>query len=95
MIAEHIKALRDKAGLTQTQLARKLGVTRSCVNAWEMGISSPSTQYLVDLAILFHVSTDYLLGFRTSAVISVDGLEEEDIALLHDMIAHLRKLRQK
>ena len=62
MIAEKVKCLREKSSLTQSALAKKLNVTRSSVNAWEMGISVPSTTLLVELAKLFHVSTDYLLG---------------------------------
>ncbi|MFA7192934.1 MAG: helix-turn-helix transcriptional regulator, partial [Bacilli bacterium] len=42
-IAERIKILRTNASMTQTQLANRLGVTRSSVNAWEMGISIPTT----------------------------------------------------
>lgn len=62
MVADKIKLLREKNNLTQSALAKKLNVTRSSVNAWEMGISVPSTALLVDIAKLFHVSTDYLLG---------------------------------
>ncbi|MDY4231508.1 MAG: helix-turn-helix transcriptional regulator [Candidatus Faecousia sp.] len=47
MIAERIAALREQRHLTQAELAKRLGVTRSSVNAWELGISVPSTQYLV------------------------------------------------
>ena len=47
MIEERIRDLREKGHMTQTALAKKLGITRSSVNAWEMGISVPSTQYLV------------------------------------------------
>ena len=39
MIAERIKTLRETNNLTQSALAKKLNVTRSSVNAWEMGIS--------------------------------------------------------
>ena len=62
MIAEKVKKLREQKGLSQAELARLLGITRSSVNAWEMGISVPSTQYIVDLAGVFDISTDYLLG---------------------------------
>ena len=47
MVAEKIKHLREQQGLTQAELSKRLGITRSSVNAWEMGISVPSTQYLV------------------------------------------------
>ena len=67
MIADKIKLLREKEGLTQTALARELGLTRSSVNAWEMGISVPSTQYVVELALFFGVSSDYLLDINATA----------------------------
>ena len=69
MIYERIKKLREKQGYTQTELAKMLGVTRSCVNAWEMGISVPSTQSLVQLAQIFDISTDYLLGLDVAFAI--------------------------
>ena len=93
MIAERIKELREEKAWTQTELAKILGVTRSCVNAWEMGISVPSTQYVVDLASLFHISTDFLLGVEATASVSVEGLSDEDIQLVHTIIDHLRSHR--
>lgn len=90
MIAERIKYLRERSGMTQTGLAKELGITRSSVNAWEMGISVPSTQYIVELAGLFKVSADYLLGLGGSATISLDGLTESDIQVLHHLVTHLK-----
>ena len=57
MIADKIKQLRTSRDMTQSDLAKKLNITRSSVNAWEMGLSTPSTAYLVELSQLFHVST--------------------------------------
>lgn len=91
MIAERIRALREQADMTQSELARRLGITRSSVNAWEMGISVPSTQYLMRLAEIFQVSTDYLLGRTGMATVSVAGLSEGDIRLVHTIIDHLRR----
>ena len=89
MVADKIKFLREQIGLTQSDLAKKLGITRSSVNAWEMGISVPSTQYVVELAIIFRVSTDYLLGMKTSAAVSVEGLTEADVEMVYALINHL------
>ena len=48
MISDNIKRLRENMGLSQAALARKLGVTRASVNAWEMELSSPTAAYLVE-----------------------------------------------
>ena len=82
MIADKIKLLREKSGMTQAELARKLGVTRSGVNAWEMGITTPSTQYVVELSMLFKVSTDFLLDMPSGVTVSVDGLSDREVASL-------------
>lgn len=86
MIADKIKILREKRGLTQTELAKQLGLTRSGVNAWEMGISVPSTQYIVELAQYFGVSSDYLLGLSDTATVSVEGLNDREIASIIEII---------
>ena len=91
MVADKIKALREQKDMTQTELAKQLGITRSSVNEWEMGISVPSTQYIVELAHIFKVSTDYLLGVDTSATVSVAGLTEKDVQLVHTIISHLKE----
>lgn len=96
MVSERIRQLREDKGLTQAELARRLGITRSSVNAWELGISVPSTQYVVELAEMFKVSTDYVLGLGSTATVSVKGLTEGDIQLVHRLIEHLRgKNREK
>ena len=74
--------------MTQSDLARKLGITRSSVNAWEMGISIPSTQYLVELSQLFRASTDYLLGLESAARLDIEHLTEDEKEI---MFALMRK----
>lgn len=91
MVADKIKALREQNGFTQSDLAKRLGITRSSVNAWEMGISVPSTQYVVELANIFKVSTDFLLGVKSTATVNVEGLSEKDVQLVNAVIAHLRE----
>ena len=78
-LADRIKTLREQAGLTQ-------GLSRSGVNAWEMGLSVPSTQYVVELAKKFEVSTDYLLGMESTSTISVKGLSEKQVSALMQII---------
>ena len=80
MICDKIRTLRDTCGLSQSALAKKIGVTRSAVNAWEMGLSIPTAQYIV--------ATDYLLGLQNSQAIYLDGLTEQEKQLLYAMYGY-------
>lgn len=55
-----IGALREKAGLTKTQLADRLGVDLSTVCKWESGVNKPTADGLLNLADLFHCTIDEL-----------------------------------
>ena len=90
MVADRIKRLREQYGITQSELAKQLGITRSSVNAWEMGISTPSTQYIIELASIFDVSTDFLLGVENTVSINVSGLSDKDIELINSIVIHLK-----
>ena len=77
----------------QAALARKLNVTRSSVNAWEMGIAVPSTAILIEIAQLFHVSTDFLLGLQDTATLDVSELNDSEILLLEKLASYFRSTR--
>lgn len=89
MIAERIKELREQAGLSQSELARKLDVTRSSVNAWELGISAPTTQYVVAMARLFHVTADYLLSLDRQQVLILNDYTPEELSLVYSLVRYI------
>ena len=91
MIANKIIILRENKGLSQKDLADKLGITRSSVNAWEQGISGPSTQYILELANLFEVSTDYLLNFKNDNAINIDGLNDKEVKIILELINYFKQ----
>ena len=59
---EILKALREKKGLTQEQLAKKVMVTRQAVSRWENGETQPNTETLKLLSRVYDVSINTLLG---------------------------------
>jgi len=91
MIADKIKQLRTSCSMTQTDLAKRLNITRSSVNAWEMGISTPSTTYLVELSQLFHVSTDYLLGLENQSSLDISNLTEREVQIVYNLVQYFRE----
>lgn len=84
--SERIKELREKNNMTQSDLARRLGITRSSVNAWEMGISIPSTEKVVDLCLILHTTSDYLLGLDKNELLPVDKYSSKEKELVYLLV---------
>lgn len=59
---ERLKTLRIENGLTQKQVAERVGVAVSAISSYEGGIRLPSYGVLIKLSKLYHVTTDFLLG---------------------------------
>lgn len=74
-IANRLVELRKKSGLSQEQLAEKLGLSRQAVSKWERAEASPDTDNLICLAKLYNVSLDDLV--KTDQ--SIDEIVQEQI----------------
>lgn len=90
-IADRIRYLRDKTGMTQAYLAKRLGISRSAVNSWEMSLSSPSLANIVEMMQIFHVSADYLLSSSDRMLIDISSLSGEEQEVILKMISCLQK----
>ena len=62
--AIRLKELRNEKGLTQTQLAEKLGFTRVNISDWEWKGMEPSFDTVIKIAKFFDVTVDYLFGIE-------------------------------
>ena len=62
MLAQKLKELREKKGISQAELANVLDVAQQTVASWEKEKSSPNYDILQNIADYFHVTTDELLG---------------------------------
>ena len=56
-----LKMMRELRGLTQTEVAKQLGVHKSSLSNWEAGRLEPSQRALITLAVILNVQTDWLL----------------------------------
>lgn len=88
---QRLKELRVQAGMTQLQLAQRIGVTKSVVSFYELQERTPSPDILVKLSGIFKVSTDYLLGLDPRETIDISGLSREDIAIMRALAESLRR----
>lgn len=65
-LCENLQRLRRQAGMSQEALAEKLGVSRQAVSKWESGAAVPELEKLADLADIFSIRLDELLGLSAS-----------------------------
>ena len=61
-----IKNMRERLEITQTELAKRLGVTQGAVSQWENGTTNPGIELLPKLAEILNCSVDELLGIEKS-----------------------------
>lgn len=75
---EILLKLRNKAGLSQEELAEKVYVTRQAVSRWETGETLPNTETLKQLSRLYNVSINTLLGSPSKLICQCCGMPLED-----------------
>ena len=68
-IGERLAKARKRRGLTQAQLAEKIGITQTVVSDYEIGRLRLSDEILIRLSIALKVSVDYLLGLEKNGEI--------------------------
>lgn len=87
-IGTRISRLREQAGMTQSDLAKRIHISRSSVQSWECGANFPSTDNLISLAQIFHVSTDYLLDISANKTINLDKYSDNEQELVFRMLQY-------
>ena len=90
MLNEQIKKLRTAQGISQVELAKKLGVTKQSISNWENNNIQPSVDMLVRLAHYFSVSTDFLLDIDHRKYLEITGLTDAEISHISQIIQDIR-----
>lgn len=88
-LSKKLTLLRQQNKLSQSEVARRIGVSSSAVSAYEADETSPTLENLIKLANLYSVSTDYLLGVsypRDKAVLDTSGLNKQQLTVLQNLI---------
>lgn len=69
MLSEKLITLRKKSGLSQQELADRISVTRQTISNWECGQGAPALDKAAELAAIFHVSLDDLVGDHVGIIV--------------------------
>lgn len=93
--SEKLRALREAKGLTQLQVANKIGISKAMISAYETASKAPSIEVLIRLARLFGVSIDYLVCVDSPKLIDVSELDDESVALIATLVTKLTSLGSK
>lgn len=89
-IGKKLRNLRTDNNMTQAVLAKKLNLTKSVISAYENDLRLPSYDVLIQIAKIFHVSTDYLLGLDSPSGIDLSGLSEEEKVAVKNLIQAMK-----
>lgn len=90
---ETLRTLRLARSLSQSQLAKKIGVSVSMIGLYENSERMPSFETFLEISKVFNVSTDYLLGVdkKNIAILEVSGLTTGQIQAINSVIAQFKK----
>ncbi len=90
--SSRLKKLRIQNNITQEQLAKRIGLTKSVISAYETGIRMPSYEALLAISRVFKVSIDYLLGNENSNIDTVDlsGLTVDEKQSVKNLIKTMK-----
>ena len=90
-LGQKVRRLRESRDWSQAELARRAGVTKSAISTYELGMRTPSADVVRAFAKVFGVSADYLLGIAERRAVDVEGLSEQDEALIRELVASLKE----
>lgn len=73
--SERLKKHRKDIGLTQVDIASRLGISQQAYASWERGVKKPTQENLVKIAQILDVSIDYLVGNSEEKSDELDNIE--------------------
>lgn len=96
-LAERLALARKARGISQQQVADRIGVTRRTISDYELGRRQPSLDALGEIAKCYQVTTDFLLGIDKSnnSFVDLEGLTSKEESLIRDLVDDMKMKNAK
>ena len=81
-----IRELRIKYNMSQEELGSRIQRSKSVISSYENNLKIPPLLVLTDIASVFNVSLDYLVGIDKAEMVSIDGLTEQQKDIIQTIV---------
>ena len=85
-----LQELRKSKGLSQADVARKLKVAKGTISSYERNLKTPRLELLVEMAVLYNASVDYILGLTNRTNLYLDDLPEKHQRIIFQTLSTLK-----
>lgn len=92
---KRLQQLRLSHNMSQETLGKKINRSKSVICTYENNLRIPPLDVLTDIAVLFNVSLDYLVGIDKIEMVSVDGLDYRQKEIINRLIHEFRTSNSK
>lgn len=86
-----LKELREAKHLSQSDVGKRLDVTRSTVSGYECNTITPSLEQLVKMAVLYNASLDYIMGMDSRSYLYLDDMSESQQKMILDIVDRIKQ----
>lgn len=93
-VGMRIREIRERWGMSQEELAKRLNVSVSAVKTWENGLGYPSIENCVGLTQVFHISSEYFFAPKVHRVISLDHLTDFQVKMMYNVLDFIEQNRE-
>lgn len=86
-----IKELREQFKMSQEELGRRVGRSKSVISSYENNLKIPPLEILTNIAVIFHVSLDYLVGIDKNEMVSVENLTKQQKKVIYTILQEFKE----
>lgn len=92
---QRLRDLRELHNLSQEEMGRRVGRSKPVISNYENNLKKPSLDVLMDIAALYNVSLDYLVGFEKKDMVSVENLTSTQREIINTILLEFHETENR